>query len=96
MADAAPPYDKAARVEARARIVRTSRLPPLYDYALRGPWQARLAGLVQVLLVVAVTLVPARLVTGEWLPPLIALVALVVGFVVQAASRYLNARAGRT
>ena len=96
MADTAGPYDRTARVAARSRIVRTSRLPFLYDYALRGGVQARLAGLVQVLLVVALTLGSARLLTGQWTPPFVALAALAVGFGVQAASRFTNAKAGRT
>ena len=95
MADTAGPYDRTARVAARSRIVRTSRLPCFYDYALRGGGQARLAGLLQILVVVALTLVPARLLTGEWTPPFIAFFALAVGVGVQSLSRLLNARAGR-
>lgn len=90
-----PAYDRAARRAERARITRLSRLPFLYDLALRGPAQAVLATLVQVLLVIAVVLVPAKLVTGQWLPPLIGFVVLAVAFALQALCRYLNARAGR-
>jgi hypothetical protein len=40
-------------------------------------------------------LVPARLLTGSWLPPFIGFIVLAVGFAVQAGNRYLNAQAGR-
>ena len=93
MADPLP--DKAARRTERARVNRLSRLPPLYDFALQGRKQSLLAGLVQVLLVLAVTLVPARLLTGSGLPPFIGFIVLAVGFAVQAGNRYLNAQAGR-
>lgn len=99
MADARPErplHDRSARRAERARISRLSRLPPLYDFALRGRGPALLAGLVQIVLVLLVTLVPARLLTGRWLPPFIGLVVLAAGFAVQAANRYANARAGRT
>ncbi|MCW2615958.1 MAG: hypothetical protein JWN08_2952 [Frankiales bacterium] len=96
MADADRPlYDKAARRTERARVHRLSRLPPLYDFALLGRRQALLAGLVQIVLVLLVTLVPAKLVTGAWLPPFVGFVVLAGGFAVQAVSRYLNAKAGR-
>ena len=93
MAD--PLDDKEARRTERARVNRLSRLPPLYDYSLRGRNQALLAGLVQVLLVLAVTLVPAKLLTGSWLPPFIGFIVLAVGFAFQAGNRYLNAQFGR-
>ena len=90
-----PLRDKAARRAERARVNRLSRLPLLYDYALTGRNQALLAGLVQVLIVLAVTLLPAKAVTGSWLPSYIGILVLAVGFALQAANRYLNARAGR-
>lgn len=90
-----PRLDKQARRAERARINRLSRLPLLYDFALRGRRQALLAGLVQVLLAIALTLVPLRLATGRWLPTGAALIVLAVAFALQALSRYLNARAGR-
>ena len=93
MAD--PLHDKAARRTERARVNRLSRLPPLYDFALQGRSQALLAGLAQVLLVLAVTLVPAKLLTGSWLPPFIGFIVLAVGFAFQAGNRHLNAQAGR-
>ena len=93
---ARPAYDRAARRAERARITRLSRLPFLYDLALRGPAQAFLATLLQVLLVIAVVLVPAKLLTGQWLPPLVGFVVLAVAFGLQGLCRYLNARAGRT
>ena len=94
-AAARPLRDKPARQAERARVNRLSRLPPLYDYALAGRAQALLAGVVQVLLVLVLTLLPARAVTGSWLPPYIGIIVLAVGFALQALSRYLNARAGR-
>lgn len=90
-----PAYDKAARKAERARINRLSRLPFFYEFALAGRPQALLAGLVQMVLVVAVVLVPARLVTGEWLPTGIGLVALALAFAMAAVNRYFNAKAGR-
>ena len=93
MAD--PLHDKAARRTERARVNRLSRLPPLYEFSLRGRNQALLAGLAQVLLVLAVTLVPAKLLTGSWLPPFIGFIVLAVGFAFQAGNRYLNAQSGR-
>ncbi|MBC7375341.1 MAG: hypothetical protein H7323_15235 [Frankiales bacterium] len=90
-----PLRDKAARRAERARVNRLSRLPMLYDYALTGRNQALLAGLAQVLVVLAVTLLPAKAVTGSWLPSYIGILVLAVGFALQAANRYLNARAGR-
>ena len=93
---AAPPLrDKAARRAERARVNRLSRLPLLYDYALTGRAQALLAGSVQVLIVLALTLLPAKALTGSWLPSFIGLIVLAVGFALQATNRYLNARAGR-
>ena len=90
-----PTYDRAARRAERARIARLSRLPFLYDFSLRGPGQAALVSLLQISLVIAVVLVPARLLTGQWLPPFAAVVVLAVAFGLQGLSRYLNARAGR-
>lgn len=51
---------------------------------------------VQVLLAIAVALVPVKLVTGSWLPFGAALLVLVSSFALQFVSRYLNAKAGRT
>ena len=90
-----PLRDKPARQAERARVNRLSRLPPLYDFALTGRAQALLVGLTQVAIVLVVTLVPAKAVTGMWLPSYIGIVVLAVGFALQAANRYLNARAGR-
>ena len=90
-----PAFDKAARRAERARINRLSRLPFLYDLALRGRPQAVFAGLVQIALAIVLTLVPLRLLTGRWLPTAAALLVLAVAFSLQALSRYLNARAGR-
>ena len=92
---ARPRLDKEARKAERARINRLSRLPFLYDFALRSPKQALLANLLQVALAIALTLVPLRLLTGRWLPAGAALVVLAVAFGIQALSRYLNAKAGR-
>jgi len=90
-----PAYDKAARKAERARINRLSRLPFLYDYALRGRRQATLATLVQLVLALTLGLVPVKIVTGEWLPGGAAFLVLLVAFGMQALSRYVNARAGR-
>lgn len=96
MAEAGQPrYDKQARRTARARVNRLSRLPFLYDFALMGRAQSLLAGAVQVVLVLLAVLVPARLITGAWLPPFIGFVVLAAAFALQAANRYLNAKAGR-
>lgn len=96
MAEAERPlYDRAARKAERARVNRLSRLPFLYDFALQGRRQALLAGLVQIVVVLLVSLVPARLATGSWLPPYVGFVVLAAGFAVQAIDRYLNAKAGR-
>ncbi len=92
----APSYDKAARQAERARVYRLSRLPPLYDFAQQGRLQAGLALLLQTLAAFVVGLVPLRLVTGDWLPRGAAVVVLLAALGVQALSRYLNARAGRT
>ena len=90
------PYSKEHRRAERRRIARLSRLPFLYEFSLRGSQQATLAVLAQAVLVIALALVPARLVTGSWLPPGVTLVVLAVGFLVTWISRYVNARAGRT
>jgi hypothetical protein len=91
-----PPTKQERRAE-RARIVRHSRLPgPFYDYAQRGKRQARLVSLLQIALAIGLTLLVARLVTGEWFPRYVALAALALSYVIQGCNRYVNARAGRT
>ena len=90
-----PRLDKEARRAERARINRLSRLPGLYELAERGTAGVVLAGLLQVSLALVLTLVPLRLLTGEWLPRSAALVVLAVAFGLQFLARYLNARAGR-
>jgi hypothetical protein len=96
VSDERPLFDKSARRAERARIARLSRLPPLYEFSLQGRAQAITAVVVQVLVAITLGLVPVRLITGEWLPPGAALLVLVAAFALQAVSRYLNARAGRT
>ena len=96
MSERRVPLDKEARRAERARINRLSRLPFLYDFALRGRPQALVATLVQVALAIALTLAGAVLLTGQALPRYVALAALAVAYATQALSRYLNARAGRT
>jgi hypothetical protein len=91
-----PAYDKAARRAERARINRLSRLPFLYAFAQQGRGAALLATLLQSALAVAIALVPVRLVSGRWLPAGAVLLVLASAFALQALSRYLNARAGRT
>jgi hypothetical protein len=90
-----PRFDKAARRAERARMYRLSRLPFLYDFALRGSRQALVAGTVQIVLVLAAVLVPAKLITGDWLPAGVGIAVLAVAFAVQGLNRYLNAKAGR-
>ena len=89
------PLGKDERRAARARAARLSRLPPLYEWSLRGRRQAVVTILVQAVLAVALALVPAKLVTGSWLPPGAALLVLAAAFGLQFLSRYLNAQAGR-
>ena len=89
-------YDKAARRAERARINRLSRLPFLYDFAQQGRAQSIAATLLQSALALALVLVPVRLISGRWLPSGAVLLVLAAAFALQALSRYLNARAGRT
>ena len=95
MTEPRPPLDREARRAARARLQRLSRLPFLYDFALRGSGSAALATLVQVVLAIGLAVLGCYLVTGEPLPRYGALAALGVAVLLQAVSRYLNARAGR-
>ena len=90
------PFSKEHRKAERQRQARLSRLPFLYDYSLRGSKQTALAVIAQAALVIALVLVPAKLVTDSWLPTGITLVVLAVAFLVTWLSRYVNARAGRT
>ena len=92
---AKPVLDKAARRAERARINRLSRLPLLYDYAEQGKVQSRLSAFAQVTLILVAVLVPARLLTGDFLPAGVGLVVLAAAFALQALNRYLNAKAGR-
>ena len=87
--------DKAARRAERARSTRLSRLPFLYEFALRGTPQVVVATLLQAALAVILALVPIQLLSGQWLPPGAAIVVLAVAFAIQAGCRSLNARAGR-
>ena len=89
------PFSKEHRKAERQRQARLSRLPFLYDFSLQGPRHAMLAVLAQAALVIAIVLVPAKVVTGRWLPTGITLVVLAVAFLVTWLSRYGNARAGR-
>lgn len=90
------PFSKEHRKAERQRQARLSRLPFLYDYSLRGQGETVVATLIQAALVIGVVLVPAKLITGSWLPTGITLVVLAVAFLVTWLCRYLNARAGRT
>ena len=90
------PFSREHRQAERQRQARLSRLPFLYDVSLRSPRHAVLATVVQAALIIAVVLVPAKLLTGSWLPPGISLLVLAVAIAVTWLSRYLNARAGRT
>ena len=87
--------DKAARKAERTRSNRLSRLPFLYDFALRGRAQAVVATLLQGALAIVLALVPLKLLSGRWLPAGAAIVVLGVAFALQAGCRHLNARAGR-
>jgi len=89
------PLGKEQRRSERARVARLSRLPPLYEWSLRGRRQAVVTILVQAALAVALALVPAKLVTGSWLPPGAAFLVLAAAFGLQFLCRYLNAQAGR-
>ncbi len=89
------PFSKEHRRAERQRQARLSRLPFLYDFALRGQRQALLTVLAQAALVIGVVLVPAKVLTDRWLPTGITLVVLAVAFLVTWLSRYVNARAGR-
>ena len=86
---------KAARKAERTRINQLSRLPFLYDFALRGRAQAVVATLLQGALAIVLALVPLKLLSGRWLPAGAVIVVLGVAFALQAGCRYLNARAGR-
>ena len=67
----------------------------MYDFSLRGRWQATVTIGLQALLAVVLALVPVKVVTGSWLPPGAALLVLAAGFALQFLCRYLNAKAGR-
>ena len=95
MTEPRPPLDREARRAARARIQRLSRLPFLYDFALQGRGPAAVATLVQVVLAIALGILGCYLVTGDPLPRYGALAVLAAAVLLQAVSRYLNARAGR-
>ena len=92
MTDPAP-FSKEHRKAERSRQARLSRLPFLYDFSLRGPRQTAVAVVAQAVLVIGIVLVPARLLTGRWLPTGITLVVLAVAFLVTWVCRYLNAKA---
>lgn len=89
------PFSREHRQAERQRQARLSRLPFLYDFSLRGQREAVLATVLQAALVIGVVLVPAKLLTGRWLPTGITLVVLAVAIAATWLSRYLNARAGR-
>ncbi len=89
------PLSREHRRAERARIVALSKLPFLYDFALRGRSQAIVAVLLQSALAIALGLVLARVVSGEWLPGWVLFLVLAVSIALQAAARYLNAQAGR-
>ena len=89
------PFSREHRKAERQRQARLSRLPFLYDFALQGQRQAVITAIVQAAIVIGVVLIPAKLLTGRWLPTGITLVVLAVAFAVTWLSRYLNARAGR-
>ena len=89
------PFSREHRKAERQRQARLSRLPFLYDFALQGQRQAVITAMVQAAIVIGIVLIPARLLTGRWLPTGITLVVLAVAFAVTWLSRYLNARAGR-
>ena len=89
------PFSREHRQAERQRQTRLSRLPFLYDYALRGSREAVLATLVQAALVLGVVLVPATVRTGRWLPGGITFVVLAAALGTTWLCRYLNARAGR-
>ncbi len=89
------PLSREHRRAERARVVQLSKLPFLYDFALRGLPQAIVAVLLQSALAIAIGLLIAKVATGEWLPGWILFLVLAVSFALQGAARYLNAQAGR-
>ncbi len=89
------PYDRDARRAARSRAARLSRLPFLYDFALRGRGQAALVLLLQGALALLLGLGGTRLVSGHWLARGAALAVLAAAVALQLLSRYSNARLGR-
>lgn len=78
----------------RRRIARLNRLPdPLRSWADRSRAHAFAVAALQGLLAIAITLPLLRLVTGDWLPPYAAVVALGVAVALQAGCRRVNRRA---
>lgn len=89
------PYDREARRTARVKAARLSRLPFLYDFALKGRGPAAVVLLLQGALALLLGLGATRLVTGHWLARGSALAVLGAAVLLQLVSRYANARAGR-
>ena len=78
----------------RRRIARLNRLPdPLRSWADRSRGHALAVAALQGLLAILVTLPVLKAVTGDWLPPYAAVVALGVAVALQAVCRSVNRRA---
>ena len=92
---AAPePWSKEHRRAERARIARLNRLPgPFQGYADRGRRQVLAVNVLQAVLVIGATLVGCRVVTGDWFPRYVAVVALGLSVLVTAVNRSVNSRA---
>ena len=91
---ARPIDDPAWRRAERRRIARLNRLPdPFRSWGDRSRAHASAVAVLQMLLVIAVTLPLLKVLTGEWLPPYAAVVALALAVVTQAVCRSINRRA---
>jgi hypothetical protein len=86
-------FSKEHRRQERARIARLNRLPgPFQAYADRGRRQVLVVHALQATLVVGLTLLLCKAVTGDWFPRYVAIVALAVSVVLTAVNRSVNAR----
>jgi hypothetical protein len=87
-------HDPDWRRAERRRIARLNRLPdPFRSWADRSRAHAVAVALLQGVLVIGLTLLLLKAVTGDWLPTYAAVVALAVAVAVQALCRGINKRA---
>jgi hypothetical protein len=88
-----PWADPAFRKAERRRVLLASLLPgPPQAFARRGTAQLVAVAVLHALLVLAVGLAVARVVSGQWLPSYAGIVVLAVAVVSQFASRAVNGR----